>query len=227
MQKFHAFCVKMPKIQMSKNSDKSNGEAPKDQPEETQPTQDEEVADESQAPAGEENELGGLLKKLDEATAEISEQKERYLRTVADLENYRKRALREKDEARRQANCGLMEDLLPVLDNFRLGLKSAESHEGGAVFAEGFRMILGQMESALRQNGLEEINPDNGPFDPNFHEAVAHVPHEEVADGEIIEVHRIGYKLHERLLRPAAVLISSGPAEEKAANGETTEAEDK
>lgn len=170
------------------------------------------VNEEAEQAAETEGELGELLKKLDEATAEISEQKERYLRTVADLENYRKRALREKEEARRQAASGLMEDLLPVLDNFRLGLKSAESHEGGAVFAEGFRMILGQMESALRQNGLEEINPENGPFDPNFHEAVAHVPHDEVADGDIIEVHRIGYKIHERLLRPAAVLISSGPA---------------
>jgi len=209
---------------MSKNLENPENQNPEEQPEEVK-TPEGTSPDEEQAAsaAGSDAELGGLLKKLDEATAEISEQKERYLRTVADLENYRKRALREKDEARRQANCGLMEDLLPILDNFRLGLKSAESHEGGAVFAEGFRMILGQMESTLRQNGLEEINPESGPFDPNFHEAVAHVPHEEVADGAIIEVHRIGYKLHERLLRPAAVLISSGPAKVAA---ETSEAEE-
>lgn len=159
-------------------------------------------------------ELGEVLRKLDEATAEVTEQKERYLRTVADLENYRKRAVREKVEARRQANVGLIEDLLPVLDNFKLGLKSAEKHEGGAVYAEGFRMVCKQLEEALRQNGLEEINPDNAVFDPNFHEAVAHIPHEEVEDGHIVEVHRIGYKLHERLIRPAAVVISSGPAED-------------
>ncbi|NDV62192.1 nucleotide exchange factor GrpE [Puniceicoccales bacterium CK1056] len=210
---------------MSKNSDNPENQNPEEQSEEVktpeEASQEQEQAVHSTEPDAE---ISGLLKKLDEATAEISEQKERYLRTVADLENYRKRAVREKDEARRQANCGLMEDLLPILDNFRLGLKSAESHEGGAVFAEGFRMILGQMESTLRQNGLEEINPEKGPFDPNFHEAVAHVPHDEVADGEIIEVHRIGYKLHERLLRPASVLISSGPAEVAA---ETSEAEEK
>lgn len=159
-------------------------------------------------------ETGELLRKLDEATAEVTAQKERYLRTVADLENYRRRALREKEEARRQANCGLVEDLLPVLDNFRLGLKSAEMHEGGAAFAEGFRMILTQMEAALTQNGLEEIKPEQEAFDPNYHEAVGHVPHDSIEDGHIVEVHRIGYRLHERLLRPAAVVISNGPPSE-------------
>jgi len=69
--------------------------------------------------------VSDLLTKLEETTAEVVAQKERYLRTVADLENYRKRALRDKEDARRQANCGLVEDLLPVLDNFKLGLKSA------------------------------------------------------------------------------------------------------
>jgi molecular chaperone GrpE len=157
------------------------------------------------------DEVGALLQKLDQATAEATSHKERYLRTVADLENYRKRAIREKEEARRQATYSIVEDLLPVLDNFKLGLKSAQSHEGGAVFAEGFQMILTQMESALRQNGVEEVNPEGQVFDPNFHEALAHVHHDDIADGHVIEVQRVGYKLHERLLRPAAVIISSGP----------------
>lgn len=171
-------------------------------------------------PAKADDEVGSLLKKLEEVSAEASNQKERYLRAVADLENYRKRAIREKDEARRQANMGLVEDLLPIMDNFKLGLKSAESHEGGAAFAEGFRMILTQLESALEQNGLEAINPEGEAFDPNFHEALAHLPHEEVEDGHIIEVQRIGYKLHDRLLRPAAVIISSGAPEAARASGE-------
>lgn len=163
-----------------------------------------------EAPVITAEELSTILQKLDEATAEINSQKERYLRGVADLENYRKRALREKEEARKQATFGLVEDLLPVLDNFKLGLKSAEDHEGGAAFAEGFRMILTQMQGALKQNGLEEINPGNDLFDPNFHESIAHTPHDSVADGHIIEVHRIGYKINERLLRPAQVIVSSG-----------------
>lgn len=155
-------------------------------------------------------ELSALLGKLEQATAEVNTHKERYLRTVADLENYRKRAVREKDEARKQAICGLLEDFLPVLDNFKLGLQSAESHEGGKVFAEGFKMILAQMESALKQNGLEEINPDGALFDPNYHESISHLPSDTVEDGHIITVHRIGYKIQERLLRPAQVVVSSG-----------------
>ena len=167
-------------------------------------------AEQQQVPGVTADELGALLMKLDEATAEINTHKERYLRTVADLENYRKRALREKEEARKQANCSLLEDLLPVLDNFQLGLKSAEQHEGGQAFAEGFRMILTQMQTALKENGLEEINPGNELFDPNFHESLAHIPHETIAEGHIIEVHRVGYRIFERLLRPAAVVVSSG-----------------
>jgi molecular chaperone GrpE len=169
----------------------------------------------AEAPALSAEELTALLQKLDEATAEVTSQKERYLRTVADLENYRKRAVREKDEARKQANCGLVEDLLPVMDHFQLGLKSAEQHEGGKAFAEGFRMILVQMEAALKQNGLEEINPEGGVFDPNFHESIAHLPDAKVEDGHIIEVHRVGYRLHERLLRPAQVVVSSGAPKEE------------
>ena len=201
---------------MSQDSNEKKGPEPVEETAEAAPeTQAEETVEETvrtDTPVTEDNGTGELLKKLDEATAEATSQKERYLRTVADLENYRKRALREKEEARRQANCGLVEDLLPVLDNFRLGLKSAEMHEGGAAFAEGFRMILTQMESALKQNGLEEINPVEEAFDPNYHEAVAHVPHDTIGDGHIVEVHRIGYRLHERLLRPAAVVISNGAA---------------
>lgn len=186
-----------------------------------EPPAPEEASEMEASPETAREDVSSLLKKLDEATAEVVSQKERYLRTVADLENYRRRALRDKEEARRQANCGLVEDLLPVLDNFKLGLQSAETHEGGDVFAQGFRMILSQMEGALKQNGLEEINPGTEAFDPNYHEAVAHLPHEEVEEGSIIEVQRIGYKLHDRLLRPAVVVISNGPPGEASEESET------
>lgn len=171
-------------------------------------------------------EFSDLMQKLDEVSQEVNTHKERYLRTVADLENYRKRAVRDKEEARRQAICNLLEDIVPVLDHFKLGLKSAESHEGGNVFAEGFKMILSQMESALKQNGLEEINPDGDLFDPNFHESIAHVPSDSVVEGHVVEVHRIGYKIRERLLRPAQVVVSSGRPDESANGEETSPTED-
>lgn len=199
---------------MSKNEDNNkNAVTEEESVEEVVP---ETESMESAGPELSAEELSALLEKLDEATAEVNSHKERYLRTVADLENYRKRAVREKEEARKQATCGILEDVLPVMDNFKLGLQSAEQHEGGKAFAEGFKMILIQMESALKQNGLEEINPEGEIFDPNFHESIAHLPSDSVEDGHIVEVHRIGYKIQERLLRPAQVIVSSGaPSEPK------------
>jgi molecular chaperone GrpE len=162
-----------------------------------------------------------LLQKLEEVSAEATSHKERYLRTVADLENYRKRALRDKEETRRQTASSIMEDLLPVIDNFRIGLKTAESHEGGAAFAEGFKFILQQLDSALKENGLQEVDPTGEVFDPNYHESIAHLPHETIEEGHIVEVQRVGYRLQERLLRPAAVVVSSGPPPAAEEGGET------
>ncbi len=169
------------------------------------------AAEQTGGPSSTAGEVSALLQKLDEATAEAAAHKDRHLRAVAELENYRRRALREKEEARRQAVFSLLEDLLPVLDNFKLGLKAAEQHEGGAAFIEGFRIILAQMEAVLRRNGLEEFHPLGDVFDPNFHESIAHLPHPDIPEGHIVEVHRTGYKHQERLLRPAAVVVSSGP----------------
>jgi len=155
--------------------------------------------------------ISELMEKLDQVTAEANTMKERYLRTVADLENFRKRAIRDKEEARRGANVTLVEELLPVLDNFKLGLDSAARHDGGEAFAEGFKMILVQMETVLKQNGVEPIDPTGAPFDPNFHEAVGHADSETVDEGSVAEVHRIGYSLNGRLIRPATVVVSNGP----------------
>jgi molecular chaperone GrpE len=155
--------------------------------------------------------ISDLLNKLDAVTAEANLQRERYLRAVADLENFRKRSLREKEEARRSANSALVEDLLPILDNFALGLASARQHEGGEAFAQGFAMILKQMSGALAGNGVEEINPLGAEFDPNFHESHGLRHDAETPEGHVVEVHRVGYTLHGRLLRPATVIVSSGP----------------
>ncbi|NBD37279.1 MAG: nucleotide exchange factor GrpE [Verrucomicrobia bacterium] len=207
-----------------------------DTPEEKSPSAEQEAPPSSEAEEGsredssaesidrtaEDEATSGLLQKLDEAVAEANANKERYLRTVADLENYRKRAVREKEEARKQAASSLMEDLLPVLDNFQLGLKSAEMHEGGGAFAEGFRMVLKQLESTLTENGLTPIQPEGEVFDPNYHESVAHLSHDEVPEGHVIEVQRVGYRLQERLLRPASVVVSSGPPREDNSSAETS-----
>ncbi|MCH8474758.1 MAG: nucleotide exchange factor GrpE [Opitutales bacterium] len=147
---------------------------------------------------------------LEEARAESKENYQRYLRSVADLENYRKRALKEKEELRKYAVSGLVEDLLPALDNLELGLLSAEGNEAGKSVAQGFVMVVQQIKSILQQHGLEEVNPVGEDFDPHAHEATAHEASEEFAEGKILRVHRKGYKLQGRLLRPAMVVVSSG-----------------
>ena len=150
---------------------------------------------------------------LEQARAESKENYQRYLRSVADLENYRKRALKEKEELRKYAVSGLVEDLLPALDNLELGLLSAEGNEAGQSVAQGFVMVVQQFKSILQQHGLEEVNPVHEEFDPHTHEATAHEASEEVPEGKVLRVNRKGYKLQGRLLRPAMVVVSSGVAE--------------
>lgn len=172
-----------------------------------------------------EDEIGQLLRKLDEVSAEAEAKRQDYLRAVADLDNYRKRALREKDEARLRGSQAVLEDLLPVLDNFSHGLAAARQHEAGKAFADGFAMILSQFENMLRQHGVEEVNPKGEAFDPNLHESVAIQADAEVPEGHVVEVQRVGYRYRERLLRAAVVVVSTGPAagNAEAADGESAQ----
>jgi molecular chaperone GrpE len=161
--------------------------------------------------AGEGEDLSELYAKLDSLTAEANAHRDRALRAAAELENYRRRALREKEETRKFASQNLFDGFLPILDNFHVGLEQAREHEAGKAFADGFAMIVSQIEGWLRSNGVERLEPKGEAFDPNLHEALAHLPHAEVPEHHVIDVTRVGYRLHDRLLRPAAVIISSGP----------------
>ena len=153
-----------------------------------------------------------LLKKLDETQAQSKKNHELYLRAASDLDNYRRRVVREKEELHKYANCGLVEDLLPAIDNLTLGLESAQQHHPEAKSViDGFSMVLTQIFKILEQHGIREINPDNGSFDPSRHECISHQPSDTVEEGRIITVTRKGYMLHERLVRPAGVVVSSGP----------------
>lgn len=147
------------------------------------------------------------------ARADAASAQERYLRAVADLENFRKRALREKDEVRANTKAGVLEDLIPVLDNLALGLAAAKQQSGDAKsIVDGVTMVLGQFKSALGRHGLTEINPAGAAFDPNLHECIAHQPDAAVPEEKVISVVRLGYSLNGRLVRPASVVVSSGPA---------------
>ncbi|RPG85841.1 MAG: nucleotide exchange factor GrpE [Coraliomargarita sp. TMED73] len=151
---------------------------------------------------------------LEKAQAEASEMKTRYLRSVADLENYRKRITREKQDLLRNASSSVIEALLPVLDNMSLGLQAAENHEGAKEVVAGFQMVSEQLRKALADQGLETLQPEGEAFDPNLHECIAQQPSADVPEDHVMQTVRAGYRLNERLLRAANVIVSSGPPTE-------------
>src|SRR5437660_413081 len=132
------------------------------------------------------------------------------LRTQADFENYKKRAARERDEGIKYANRSLLERLVSIVDNFELGL-SAAREERSPIYS-GMNRVLKQLTDFLTETGLESIDAVGKQFDPNLHEAIGHEPSAEVPEGRVIRQTRRGYRLKDRLLRPAAVVVSSGAA---------------
>ena len=133
------------------------------------------------------------------------------LRSQADFDNYKKRATREKDEAIKYANSSLLERLIAIVDNFQLGLSAAKSEGEKSPVYSGMSMVLKQLTDFLAENGLQPIDAEGQKFDPNLHEAIAHEASEEVPEGTVVRQMRRGYKMKDRLLRPSAVVVSSGP----------------
>jgi molecular chaperone GrpE len=154
-----------------------------------------------------------LEEQLAAARAEAASAHERYMRAVADMENFRKRTLREKDELRQYAAASVIEDLVPIMDNLGLGLAAAKQTGGdGKSIVDGVTMVLEQFKTTLARHGLKELNPVGATFDPNQHDCIAHQPDEKVPEEKVINVVRLGYTLNGRLVRPASVVVSSGPA---------------
>ena len=147
------------------------------------------------------------------ARKEAADNYDRYVRSVADLENHRRRTIREKEELRQFAASRVLEDLLPVLDNLGLGLAAAKAPNADLkTLVGGISMVADQLKSSLANHGLKEVNPLGQPFDPNLHEAISQQPSAEVAEGAVVTVVRVGFTLNGRLLRPASVIVSTGPA---------------
>ena len=147
--------------------------------------------------------------------AEAADNYNRYLRAVADLENFRRRTVREKDELRQFAASGVLEDLLPVVDNLGLAITAAKQPNADLKnLTGGVEMVLGQLKSALASHGLKEISPAGQAFDANLHESISAQPSEDIPEGNVASVVRPGFSLNGRLLRPASVVVSSGAAKE-------------
>ena len=155
-----------------------------------------------------------LEEQLAEAKARADENYKNYLRAVADLDTYRRRVIREKDDLRQYAVSGLLESILPIYDNMGLGLMSAEQAVDPNVVSEGIRMVITQFQTVLGENGIEEISPGKGDaYDHNLHEAVQTQPSDEVEAGAVLQLVRRGFSLNGRLIRPATVIVSGEASE--------------
>lgn len=150
------------------------------------------------------------FKALQDRANSADELKDKYVRLAADFDNYKKRAAREKTDASKYANESLLERLLPVLDNFEAALTAVNSAQSGNVdsLKTGVQMIFGQLKATLSEMGLEEIDATGKSFDPNLHEAVSQQPSADVPEGQVLQQLRKGYKLRDRLIRPAMVVVS-------------------
>ena len=154
---------------------------------------------------------------LTEAQEAIAELNERIVRLTADFDNFRKRAQREKDEARQFANQGLLEKLLPVLDNFEMALTAVKDADPSV--RDGVQMILDQLLGVLKESGVEPVDATGQPFDPNLHDALSQEETTEVEEGTVVQQVQRGYKLNDRLVRPARVVVAKAPgAAEEAQN---------
>jgi molecular chaperone GrpE len=142
---------------------------------------------------------------------QVAELRDKLLRGQADWDNSRKRILREKEEAVRYSGEAFLERLLPVLDNFEMGMQAARSATDAKAISQGFEMVLAQFQQVLREAGVEAIDAVGQPFDPHRHEALGHQESADHPEGHVIMQTRKGYKLKDRLLRPASVFVAGTP----------------
>jgi molecular chaperone GrpE len=157
-----------------------------------------------------------LEERLAAAETALAEEKERFVRLYAEFENYKKRSAREIQDYRKYANETLIRELLPIIDNLERAIQSSGAAAGDAnCIVQGVDMTLKEILRALEKFNVQPIQSVGEPFDPNYHEAVGKEPSAECEEGKVLREYQRGYLLHDRLVRPAMVVVSAGgPAPE-------------
>ncbi len=179
---------------------------------ETQPEAASPVAEATQpVPEAQTAESSPAVDPLAEALAEVSQWKDQAYRHAAELDNFRKRAAREAQETRAYANADLLRSIFPILDNFEMGLEAARAESEKSMIFMGMSMVQRQIADFLRDSGVTEVEAQGKTFDPNLHDAVAQEIRSDVAEGTVLRVTRRGYRLKDRLLRAASVVVSTAP----------------
>ncbi len=172
-----------------------------------------------------EGELDALKARLDEKDREIAELKDKYLRAMADVDNIRKRVRQQSEETIRLQREGLLRDLLPIIDNLERAVAAAQGGGNGKPIVEGVQMVLASMLDLLRQQGVTPEESIGRRFDPAGHEAIDHVPSETHPPNTVVEEFHRGYRIGERMLRPARVVVAKAAESADSDPGEKPENE--
>lgn len=190
-----------------KDKDKSDFQTENNQPNAAEDAAPETDTQEENPPASElvpDEEMEGMRRELQEAN-------DRYARARAEIDNYRKRTQREFADIRAATKAGTIEEFLTVFDHFQMAMNHAENSDDEATLKQGMDLILKEFERSFQNLGVEQIPAEGHPFDPALHHAVAEEPNDEVPAGAVVREWKPGYRLGERLIRPASVVVSKGP----------------
>ncbi len=196
----------------------------KDKDSREKPVEDEneEAIEEETEPTGEEVEetqdadqdIARMQQELETARSENAAAADMMLRLAAEMDNYKKRVIKERESLIKYGSQGMLQELLPMLDNFQRAIESANKSKDFDSFLEGVEMIFRQMCEALGRKGVSPIDAVGETFDPNIHEAVTQVTSEEYPENIVAEELQKGYMLHDRVVRPAMVAVSKGTGKE-------------
>ncbi|OPA78385.1 nucleotide exchange factor GrpE [Paenibacillus selenitireducens] len=153
-------------------------------------------------------ELSETELEIQRLNALAEENNNRYLRTQADFDNFRRRTSKERDELAKYASLKLVEQLVPVLDNFERAILATTDNQEFESFSKGVNMIFRQLSQVLEQEGLQQMNSVGQPFNPEYHQAIMQVESDEHEEGVVVEEVQKGYLLKDKVIRPAMVKVS-------------------
>ncbi len=179
-------------------------------------TEDKKTHEQARTPAGD---PPSAESRVGELEVQLAAAQDRWLRERADMENLKKRAAREQADSIRYGNEKVLRDILPVVDNLERALAAAEGGNGKPL-VEGVQLVLKALQEVLERHGVITVPSKGAPFDPTHHEAMAQVETDAHPPNSVVEEHQRGYKLHDRLLRPALVTVSRAASVAKDKGGD-------
>lgn len=156
-----------------------------------------------------------LLKEVKDTEKKSQENYDLYMRTYAEMENIKRRGIKERQELSKYANESLIKEILPVIDNLQKAISHAQNDKNPSGLVEGIELTLDGLMATLEKAGLKKVEAEGKPFDPNFHEAISKQIDDKIAPGHVITELQKGYVLNGRLIRPSMVVISEGNGNRK------------